>query len=62
MSLFETMEHSPYRAWCQRCAYRENPLLLSGFSRPPRPCDRCGNVGDLALIKMSDAQTERGKP
>jgi len=54
-SLFETMEHSPYRAWCQTCCWREEKhiLILTGYGLHRFPCDKCGNVSELATVKLT---------
>ena len=55
MSLFEVMEHSPYRSICQRCALLSEPaLILTGFDPCHEyPCDQCGHVTNLALVKCA---------
>ena len=53
MSLFELMEHSPYQSMCARCVMTSEPeLILTGFDPcHAYPCDRCGQVTTLALVK-----------
>ncbi len=52
-SLFEAMEHSPYAAWCMPCCQAHHPDMLTGYSLRQLPCDRCGRMADLAMVKIA---------
>lgn len=38
-------------AWCQNCCWQAHPLMLTGYSLRQLPCDRCGWIADLAIVK-----------
>ena len=52
--LFETMEYSQYAAWCMHCCCANHPDMLTGYSLRHLPCDRCGRMTDLAMVKRTD--------
>lgn len=37
---------------CQSCVYRTHPVMLTGYCLKGLRCDLCGNVADLAMVKL----------
>lgn len=55
-----TIDSSLYQSWCQTCCYRRpDKMMLTGYCICGYPCDHCGNVTDLAMVKINENADER---
>jgi hypothetical protein len=49
-----------YPSWCQECVYRHDSktfTMLTGYCVTDCRCDSCGRIGDLAMIKTTEANS-----
>ena len=47
-----------FASWCQGCIWAAHPDVLTGYCLPTARCDRCGELADLAMVRLPLAMAE----
>ena len=50
------MKARVFGSYCQRCCWATHVQMMTGYCLHGVVCDRCGVVGDLAMVKLRPAE------